>query len=215
MLLLTNCIWQALFSAVACDEAHDWVRRINVLMISGLHPLSWKNRCLLVTIGFFQNIKRVSLVHDNRSALNEMHIHQENHWNDIIFYWYQSYHWYQWTIRITLFPARPREKIIYVTLMRCIFTNRTIGMASFSIGTNRTISTNGPSELPCTQLDHMENILIPLMRCIFTNRTIWMTCFSVGTTCIIGTNGPLELPCTQLDHMENNLGPLNEMHIHQ
>ena len=99
--------------------------------------------------------------------------------------------------------------------MRCIFTNRTIGMASFSIGTNRTISTNGPSELPCTQLDYMENILIPLMRCIFTNRTIWMTCFSVGTNCIIGTDGPLELPCTQLDHMENNLGPLNELHIHQ
>ena len=29
--------------------------------------------------------------------------------------------------------------------MRCIFTNRTIGMTSFSIGTNRTIGTNGPS----------------------------------------------------------------------
>ena len=28
-------------------------------------------------------------------------------------------------------------------------TNRTIGMASFFIGTNRTIGTNGPSELPC------------------------------------------------------------------
>ena len=46
--------------------------------------------------------------------------------------------------------------------MRCIFTNRTIGMVSFSIGTNRTISANGPSELPCTQLDHMENNLNPL-----------------------------------------------------
>ena len=22
-----------------------------------------------------------------------MHIHQQNHWNDILFYWYQSYHW--------------------------------------------------------------------------------------------------------------------------
>ena len=29
--------------------------------------------------------------------------------------------------------------------MRCIFINRTIGMTSFSIGTNRTINTNGPS----------------------------------------------------------------------
>ena len=29
--------------------------------------------------------------------------------------------------------------------MRCIFTNRTIGITSFSIGTNRTIGTNGPS----------------------------------------------------------------------
>ena len=36
----------------------------------------------------------------NRSPLNEMHIHQQNHWNDILFYWYQSYHWYQWTIEI-------------------------------------------------------------------------------------------------------------------
>ena len=33
--------------------------------------------------------------------------------------------------------------------------NRTIGMTSFSIGTNRTIGTNGPSELPCTQPGHM------------------------------------------------------------
>ena len=40
--------------------------------------------------------------------------------------------------------------------MRCIFTNRTIGMECFSIGTN------GPLELPCTQLDHMENNLGPL-----------------------------------------------------
>ena len=30
-----------------------------------------------------------------------MHIHQQNHWNDILFYWYQSYHWYQWTISLT------------------------------------------------------------------------------------------------------------------
>ena len=30
-----------------------------------------------------------------------MHIHQQNHWNDIICYWYQSYHWYQWTMGLT------------------------------------------------------------------------------------------------------------------
>ena len=41
-----------------------------------------------------------------------MHIHQQNHWNDIIFYWYQSYHWYQWTIGIALYPARSHGKII-------------------------------------------------------------------------------------------------------
>ena len=35
---------------------------------------------------------------NNQSPLNEMHIHQQNHWNDILSYWYQSYHWYQWTI---------------------------------------------------------------------------------------------------------------------
>ena len=39
--------------------------------------------------------------------------------------------------------------------MRCIFTNRTIGMTSFLIGTNQTIGTNGPSELPCTQPGHI------------------------------------------------------------
>ena len=30
-----------------------------------------------------------------------MHTHQQNYWNDILYYWYQSYHWYQWTIRLT------------------------------------------------------------------------------------------------------------------
>ena len=33
--------------------------------------------------------------------------------------------------------------IIQVSLMRCILINRTIGMRSFSIGTNPTIGTNG------------------------------------------------------------------------
>ena len=33
-----------------------------------------------------------------------MNIHQQNHWNDITLYWYQSNHsnhWYQWTIGLT------------------------------------------------------------------------------------------------------------------
>ena len=30
-----------------------------------------------------------------------MHIHQQNQWDYIIFYWYQSYHWYQWTMGLT------------------------------------------------------------------------------------------------------------------
>ena len=38
-----------------------------------------------------------------------MHIHQQNHWNDIIFYWYQSYHWYQWTIEIALYQLEHKE----------------------------------------------------------------------------------------------------------
>ena len=48
----------------------------------------------------------------NLSPLNKMHIHQQNHWNDVLFYWYQSYHWYQWTIGSALYPARSRGKII-------------------------------------------------------------------------------------------------------
>ena len=36
-----------------------------------------------------------------------------------------------------------------------LFTDRTIGMTSFSIDTNRTIDTNEPSEFPCTQPDYM------------------------------------------------------------
>ena len=30
-----------------------------------------------------------------------MHMHQQKHWNRVLFYWYQSYHWYQWTISLT------------------------------------------------------------------------------------------------------------------
>ena len=57
-------------------------------------------------------------------------------------------------------------------------------MTSLSIGTNRTIGTSGPLELPCTQPDHMENNLSPL------NRTTGMTSVSIGTNRTIGTNGP-------------------------
>ena len=46
--------------------------------------------------------------------------------------------------------------------MRCIFTNRIIAMMCFSISTNRTIGTNGPLELPCNQLDHMEKSMCTL-----------------------------------------------------
>ena len=71
--------------------------------------------------------------------------------------------------------------------MRCILTNRTIGMMAFSIGTNHTIGTNGPSELPCNQLDHLKNNLSPLMKSIFTCRTVRMTSFSTGTNRTIGS----------------------------
>ena len=47
---------------------------------------------------------------------------------------------------------------ILTPLNGCIFTNRTIGM-TFSIGTNCSIRTNGPLELPFTQPDYMRNSL--------------------------------------------------------
>ena len=46
---------------------------------------------------------------NNLSPLYEMHINQQNHWNDLIFYWYQSYHWYQWTRFLSL--LMPMESI--------------------------------------------------------------------------------------------------------
>ena len=46
-----------------------------------------------------------------------MHIHQENHWNRVLFYWYQSHHWYQW--RPFLSPLTPMESICeYWTTLR-------------------------------------------------------------------------------------------------
>ena len=41
----------------------------------------------------------------------QMHIHQQNHWNDVLFYWYQSCHWYQWTIG--LLPDRAQSTIVH------------------------------------------------------------------------------------------------------
>ena len=41
---------------------------------------------------------------------DEMHIHQRNHWNDMLFYWYQSYHWYQRTIGIALYATKSHGK---------------------------------------------------------------------------------------------------------
>ena len=38
-----------------------------------------------------------------------MHILQQNHWNRMLFNWYQSYHWYEW--RRFLLPLTPIESI--------------------------------------------------------------------------------------------------------
>ena len=54
-------------------------------------------------------------------------------------------------VHMTLARAHNQDK---VPLMKGIITNTTIGMTSFSAGTNCTIGTHGPSELPCTQLGH-------------------------------------------------------------
>ena len=72
-------------------------------------------------------------IKNNLGTLNEMHINQQNHWNDSLFYWYQLHHWYQWTIGIALYPVRSHGKTINNTspLMRCIFTNGTIGMTFY------------------------------------------------------------------------------------
>ena len=46
---------------------------------------------------------------NNLSPLKEMHIHRQNHWKDMLFYWYQLYHLYQWTIGIALYQARSHK----------------------------------------------------------------------------------------------------------
>ena len=40
-----------------------------------------------------------------------MHINQQNHWNDIIFYWYQSYHFIGTNRHPNLSPLTPVESI--------------------------------------------------------------------------------------------------------
>ena len=149
-LSLTNCICRALFSAVACDEAQDWARRIHLLMISGLHPLPWKNsRSLNVSLSLI-NIwidGDFYFLMDAYSPIEPLEWHHfllvpivpfvpMDHWNCPL-------------------PSQTTWENNLTLLMRCIFTNRTIGIGCFSTGTNRTIGTNGPSELPCTQPHHM------------------------------------------------------------
>ena len=83
-------------------QSHHWYQwtigiawylaRPHEKIISPVEPLEW-HHFLLVPMDHRNR-------ENNRSPLNEMHIHQQNHWNDILFYWYQSYHWYQWTIGI-------------------------------------------------------------------------------------------------------------------
>ena len=83
----------------------------------------------------------------------EMHIHQQNHWKDMLFYWYQSYHWYQWTIGIALYPARPHEKSpLKVSIFRWLSKPHQFFFFFCTTGTN------GPLELPCTQQDHMRKV---------------------------------------------------------
>ena len=58
-------------------------------------------------------------------------------------HWYQWYDWYQ-------------EKMMpFQWFYWCKTSSLLHQVRVFSIGTNRTIGTNGPLELPCTQLDHM------------------------------------------------------------
>ena len=64
-------------------------------------------------------------------------------WNAKSLYWYQSYHWYQWRAESSCTQTEP-----YLNEMQ--FTN---GMPSHSIGTNRTIGTNGRTESSCTQTE--------------------------------------------------------------
>ena len=84
------CVW---------NEEYTWHVCISTSLYSPIEPLEW-HHFLLVPIEPLvpmdhRNCPVPSQVtwENNLSPLNEMHIHQQNHWNDILFYWYQSYHW--------------------------------------------------------------------------------------------------------------------------
>ena len=59
-------------------------------------------------------------------------------------------------VKVHRLPIERRIHLACLYFDLALFTSRT--MTSFSIGTNRTIGTNEPSELPCTQPDHMGNL---------------------------------------------------------
>ena len=143
----------------------SYLYKISLLLHSPTEPLEW-HHFLLVPIEPSvpmdrQNCPVTSQAtwENNLSPLYEMHIHKQNHWNDIIFYWYQLNHRYQWTIGIALYPARPHERIIWVAFMWRIFTKRTTGMASIVL-------------YPATP--HERIIWVAFMWRIFTKRTTGM-----------------------------------------
>ena len=123
---------------------------------SPIEPLEWHHFLLVSIVPFVpmdhwnSPLPSQTTWENNLSHLNEMHIHQWNHWNRVLFHWYQN-----GPLELPCTQPHHMRKESKVPLMRCILTNRTIGIECFSIGTNRTIGTNGPLELPCTQPGHM------------------------------------------------------------
>ena len=92
------CVWNEEYTRHVC---------ISTSLYSPIEPLEW-HHFLLVPIEPLVPMDHLNCAvssqvtwENNLSPLNEMHIHQWNHWNDISFYWYQLYHWYHWTIGLT------------------------------------------------------------------------------------------------------------------
>ena len=97
----------------------------------------------------------------------------------------------------------------------------------YSIGTNRTIGTNGRVECTPTQVETIENIISPHNEMHFTNGipisgkpyqwntngTNGMECYSIGNNGSIGTNGRVECTPTQLKAIEKILSLNNEIHL--
>ena len=80
---------------------------------------------------------------------------------------------------------------------------------------NHTIGSNGPSELPCTQLHHMENNLSLLKEMHIQQQNHWKDILFYWYRSYHWYQiGPLELPCTQRDHIKYNPSPLYEMYIY-